>query len=60
MEKTLAERLDTVIHDFDPYGYADMEGSVEQAEYCIKNQPEAVIEELLGIIESMYSLMGLE
>lgn len=50
---TLAERLDKVIQNFDPYGYADMEGSVEQAEYCIKNQPEAVIEELVGMLEEL-------
>lgn len=51
--QTLAERVDRIIHDFNIYDYVDMEGSVEQAEYCIKTQPEAVIEELVGIIESL-------
>ena len=50
---TLAERLDKIMHDFDPYSYADMEGSVEQAEYCIENKPLEVIEELVGMIEEL-------
>lgn len=47
----LAVRLDKVCHDFDPYEYADNEGSVDKANYMIIYNPYKVIEYLLDIIE---------
>lgn len=49
---TLAERLDRVMYRFDPYSYDSEECSVEEAERAIKESPETVIEELLGMLES--------
>lgn len=48
---TLAERLDKVMQDADPYGYRDSEMSVEEAERCIEQDPESVIEDLVSILE---------
>lgn len=47
---TLAEKLDKVMLNEDPWGYRDAEFSVEQADYNIKNMPEVVIEWLLDVI----------
>lgn len=49
---TLAERLDKVMYQFDPYSYDSEECSVEEAERAIKENPESVIEELLDMLES--------
>ena len=49
---TLAERLDKVIYDFDPYSYDSAVGSVAEAERIIRESPETVIEELVGMLES--------
>ena len=48
---TLAERLDHVMYQFDPYSYDSEECSVEEAERAIKENPESVIEELLNMLE---------
>lgn len=48
---TLAERIDKTMHDYDIYAYQDNDISMENVEYCIKNNPEGVIEDLLSIIE---------
>lgn len=50
---SLAERLDKFYHDFDPYEYADTEGSVENAERILSESPETVISDLLDILEDM-------
>ena len=50
---TLAERVDKVMHDYDPYGYSNMDGSVEAAERAIKENPESVIEELVKMLENI-------
>lgn len=47
----LAERLDQVLHDFDPYEYADTDGSVEKAKEILETSPLTVIENLLDMIE---------
>ena len=49
---SLAERLDKVMYQFDPYSYDSEECSVEEAERAIKENPESVIEELLDMLES--------
>jgi len=49
---TLAERLDRVMYQFDPYSYDSEVCSVEEAERAIKENPESVIEELLDMLES--------
>ena len=50
---SLAERLDKFYHDFDPYEYADTEGSVENAERILRESPETVISDLLDILEDL-------
>ena len=49
---SLAERLDKVMYQFDPYSYDSEECSVEEAERAIKENPESVIEELLNMLET--------
>ena len=49
----LAERLDNFYQNFDPYEYADNDGSVEKAERMIRESPETVINDLLKILESL-------
>ena len=51
---TLAERIDKTVKDYDPYGYADSECSVEYFEECLKKCPEAIIAGLLDHIDTMY------
>jgi len=48
----LAERLDNFIREFDPYEYSNKDWSVEKTERAIKESPEAVINELLDILET--------
>ena len=49
----LATRLDKVYHDFDPYEYADTEGSVEKAKKILIEDSYTVIDRLLEIIEEV-------
>lgn len=49
----LATRLDKVYHNFDPYDYADTEGSVEEAKKILVEDPYTVINRLLEIIEEV-------
>lgn len=48
----LAVKLDRIMKTYEPYDYRDMEFSVEQAEYTIKNNPLSVIESLIGILDN--------
>lgn len=50
---TLAERIDKTVREYDPYGYADSECSVEYFEDCLKNCPEVIIGGLLDQIDDM-------
>ena len=50
---SLAERLDKFLSNFDPFEYADCEGSVEKAEIILQESPETVISDLLDILEDM-------
>lgn len=50
---SLAERLDKFLQDFDPFEYADCEGSVEKAEKILQESPETVISDLLDILEDL-------
>ena len=50
---TVAERLNDFIQRYDPYGYADNEGSVEKTEKALMNTPLDVVSELLDILEDM-------
>ena len=54
-ERALVERLDKVYRDYDSYEYEDMDGSVEEAEKILKDDPETVISDLLDIIEDLMS-----
>lgn len=49
----LAERLDNFYQNFDPYEYADNDGSVDEAERILRESPETVIENLLEILENL-------
>ena len=49
----LATRLDKVYYDFDPYEYANTEGSVEEAKKILIEDPYTVIDRLLEIIEEV-------
>ena len=51
----LAVRLDKVYEEIDPYNYRDADGSVEQAKEALKNDPYAVIEELIVWLEDAIS-----
>lgn len=50
---TLAERLDRFMRDFDPYEYADCDGSLEATENFLRESPEQVVDMLLNILEEM-------
>ena len=50
---TLAERIDKTVREYDPYGYADSDCSVEYFEDCLKNNPEVIIFGLLDQIDNM-------
>ena len=50
---TLAERIDNVVKDFDPWGYRDSECSLEYFEELLKKNPEVIIEGLLEQISLM-------
>lgn len=52
-ERALVERLDKVYRDYDPYEYADTDGSVEEARRILKESPGTVISDLLDIIEDL-------
>ena len=50
---TLAESVDKVSRDWDPYGYRDSECSVEYFQHLLDDSPEIIIEGLLDIIYDM-------
>ena len=49
--RDLAEKLNTIMKEYDPWGYRDAEYSVEQALYDIENSPEKVIDGLLDMLD---------
>jgi len=49
----IAERLNNFMKDFDPYEYADCDGSLEETERILRESPETVISNLLDILERM-------
>ena len=50
---SLAERLDKIMFDYDPYSYRDSELSVEFFEKSLAESPEAIIDGLLDTIECL-------
>ena len=47
----LAQRIDEVIRNIDPYEYMDRDGSLAEVEKVLKTSPETIIDYLLNIIE---------
>ena len=50
---TLAERIDKACRDWDPYGYADSDCSVEYFEELLKEEPKIIICGLLDEIDDL-------
>lgn len=50
---TLAEKLNKVIYDYDPYSYRDADLSVEFFEKSLAESPETIIDGLLDTIECL-------
>ena len=50
---TLAEKLNKVMFDYDPYGYRDSDLSLEFFEEALKSEPEMIIDGLLDTIECL-------
>ena len=48
---TLAERVNDLVFDYDPWGYVDSDCSPQYFEDLIENNPKAVIEELVNMLE---------
>lgn len=55
---TLAERINQVVEEWDPWGYRDSECSVGYFEDMLKNSPESIIEGLLEQIDCMQELIN--
>lgn len=49
----LAERLDKIMFNYDPYSYRDADLSVEYFEKSLAESPETIIDGLLDIIECL-------
>jgi hypothetical protein len=50
---SLAERLDKIMFDYDPYSYRDSDLSVEFFEESLAKSPETIIDGLLDTIECL-------
>ena len=52
-QRDLAKRLDEFMKNYDPYEYADNDGSLEDTELMLLTSPMEVIEGLLSILEDL-------
>lgn len=50
---SLAERLDKIMFNYDPYSYRDADLSVEYFEKSLAESPETIIDGLLDTIECL-------
>ena len=50
---SLAEKLDKIMYEYDPFSYRDSELSLEYFEKSIKETPEMVIDGLLDIMKCL-------